>query len=99
LTRAQAKIEELKGLRPRRNHGWAADERAGVEFSCPAPSSSSAKPIRGWNKLILTLFKHRRRDPSSAVASGEADLGIGFDFTKDSNLKVLARTPGKLGAG
>jgi DNA-binding transcriptional LysR family regulator len=32
------------------------------------------------------------------VASGEADLGIGFDFTKDSNLKVLARAVGKLGA-
>jgi hypothetical protein len=34
----------------------------------------------------------------SAVANGEADLGIGFDFTKDSNLKVLARAVGKLGA-
>jgi DNA-binding transcriptional LysR family regulator len=32
------------------------------------------------------------------VANGEADLGIGFDFTKDSNLKVLARAVGKLGA-
>ena len=48
-------------------------------------------------KLILTLF-NTGEEIQSAVANGEADLGIGFDFTKDSNLKVLARAVGKLGA-
>ncbi len=48
-------------------------------------------------KLVLTLFT-TGEEIQSAVAGGEADLGIGFDFTKDSNLKVLARAIGKLGA-
>jgi DNA-binding transcriptional LysR family regulator len=48
-------------------------------------------------KLILTLYT-TGDEIQSAVANGEADLGIGFDFAKDSNLKVLARAVGKLGA-
>jgi DNA-binding transcriptional LysR family regulator len=60
------------------------------------------------------VFQHNRREAAvpgdrfggaptgeeiqSAVANGDADLGIGFDFTNDSNLKVLARAVGKLGA-
>ena len=48
-------------------------------------------------KLSLTLF-NTGEEIQFAVANGEADLGIGFDFTKDGNLKVLARAVGRLGA-
>jgi len=48
-------------------------------------------------RLCLTLLT-TGEDIQSAVASGEADLGIGFDFTRGSHLKVLARAAGKLGA-
>jgi DNA-binding transcriptional LysR family regulator len=48
-------------------------------------------------KLSLTLF-NTGEEIQSAVVNGEADLGIGFDFAKDGNLKVLARAVGRLGA-
>jgi hypothetical protein len=48
--------------------------------------------------IAMFTFRPRTAEIQSAVANGEADLGIGFDFTKDSNLKVLARAVGKLGA-
>jgi len=94
LTRAQAKIEELKGLR-----------RGEITVALMSGLASNLVPgtvkqFRQANprvKLILTLF-NTGEEIQSAVATGEADLGIGFDFTKDSNLKVLARTQGKLGA-
>jgi DNA-binding transcriptional LysR family regulator len=94
LTRAQAKIEELKGLR----RGEIAVAMMSGLASNLVPGT--AKEFRLTNprvKLILTLFT-TGAEIQSAVASGEADLGIGFDFTKDSNLKVLARAVGKLGA-
>ena len=94
LTRAQAKIEELKGLR-----------RGEITVALMSGLASNLVPgtvkqFRQANprvKLILTLF-NTGAEIQAAVAAGEADLGIGFDFTKDSNLKVLARTQGKLGA-
>src|SRR5258707_66328 len=94
LTRAQTKIEELTGLR-----------RGEITLAMMSGLASNLVPgtvkqFRLANprvKLILTLFT-TGDEIQSAVATGEADLGIGFDFTKDSNLKVLARTPGKLGA-
>jgi DNA-binding transcriptional LysR family regulator len=94
LTRAQAKIEELKGLR-----------RGEITVAMMSGLASNLVPgtvkeFRLTNprvKLILTLFT-TGEEIQSAVANGEADLGIGFDFTKDSNLKVLARAVGKLGA-
>jgi hypothetical protein len=61
---------------------------------------STVKEFRVANprvKLSLTLF-NTGEEIQSAVANGEADLGIGFDFTKDGNLKVLARAVGRLGA-
>jgi DNA-binding transcriptional LysR family regulator len=94
LTRAQAKIEELKGLR----RGEIAVAMMSGLASNLVPGT--AKQFRLSNprvKLILTLFT-TGEEIQSAVANGEADLGIGFDFTKDSNLKVLARAVGKLGA-
>jgi DNA-binding transcriptional LysR family regulator len=94
LTRAQAKIEELKGLR-----------RGEITIAMMSGLASNLVPgtvkeFRLANprvKLALTLF-NTGGEIQTAVANGEADLGIGFDFTKDSNLKVLARTVGKLGA-
>jgi DNA-binding transcriptional LysR family regulator len=94
LTRAQAKIEELKGLR----RGEITVAMMSGLASNLVPGT--AKQFRLANprvKLILTLF-NTGDEIQSAVATGEADLGIGFDFTKDSNLKVLARAAGKLGA-
>lgn len=94
LTRAQAKIEELKGLR-----------RGEITVAMMSGLASNLVPgtvkqFRAANprvKLNLTLLT-TGEDIQSAVSSGEADLGIGFDFAKDSNLKVLARAVGKLGA-
>jgi DNA-binding transcriptional LysR family regulator len=94
LTRAQAKIEELKGLR----RGEITVAMMSGLASNLVPGT--AKQFRLANprvKLVLTLF-NTGEEIQSAVATGEADLGIGFDFTKDSNLKVLARAAGKLGA-
>src|SRR6202045_3785917 len=94
LTRAQAKIEELKGLR----RGEITVAMMSGLASNLVPGT--AKQFRLANprvKLILTLF-NTGDEIQSAVATGEADLGIGFDFTKDSNLKVLSRAVGKLGA-
>ncbi|MGA7803669.1 LysR family transcriptional regulator [Bradyrhizobium sp.] len=94
LARAQAKIEELKGLR-----------RGEITVAMMSGLASNLVPgtVREFRlanprvKLTLTLF-NTGEEIQSAVANGEADLGIGFDFTKDSNLKVLARATGRLGA-
>ena len=94
LTRAQGKIEELKGLR-----------RGEITVAMMSGLASNLVPgtvkeFRVGNprvKLSLTLF-NTGAEIQSAVANGEADLGIGFDFTKDGNLKVLARAVGRLGA-
>jgi DNA-binding transcriptional LysR family regulator len=94
LTRAQAKIEELKGLR----RGEISVAMMSGLASNLVPGT--AKQFRLANprvKLMLTLY-NTGEEIQSAVATGEADLGIGFDFTNDSNLKVLARAAGKLGA-
>jgi DNA-binding transcriptional LysR family regulator len=94
FTRARAKIEELKGLR-----------RGEITVAMMSGLASNLVPgtvmeFRAANprvKLMLTLLT-TGQEIQSAVADGEADLGIGFDFKKESNLKVLARAVGKLGA-
>lgn len=94
LTRAQVKIEELKGLR-----------RGEITVAMMSGLASNLVPgtvkqFRAANprvRLNLTLLT-TGEEIQAAVAAGEADLGIGFDFTKHSNLKVLARAVGKLGA-
>jgi DNA-binding transcriptional LysR family regulator len=94
LTRAQGKIEELKGLR-----------RGEISVAMMSGLASNLVPgtvkqFRASNprvRLCLTLLT-TGEDIQSAVASGEADLGIGFDFTRGTHLKVLARAAGKLGA-
>jgi DNA-binding transcriptional LysR family regulator len=94
LTRAQAKIEELKGL-----------HRGEITLAMMSGLASNLVPgtvkqFRAANPRVrLTLLLLATgEDIQSAVTAGEADLGIGFDFAKDSNLKVLARATAKLGA-
>jgi DNA-binding transcriptional LysR family regulator len=94
LSRAQAKIEELKGLR--RGEITVA-MMSGLASNLVPGTVKQFRLANPRVKLILTLY-NTGAEIQSAVATGEADLGIGFDFTKDSNLKVLARTPGALGA-
>jgi DNA-binding transcriptional LysR family regulator len=94
LTRAQAKIEELKGLR--RGEITVA-MMSGLASNLVPGTVKQFRLANPRVKLVLTLY-NTGAEIQSAVAAGEADLGIGFDFTKDSNLKVLARTPGRLGA-
>jgi DNA-binding transcriptional LysR family regulator len=94
LTRAQAKIEELKGLR--RGEITVA-MMSGLASNLVPGTVKQFRLANPRVKLMLTLF-NTGAEIQSAVASGEADLGIGFDFTKDSHLKVLARAAGKLGA-
>jgi DNA-binding transcriptional LysR family regulator len=94
LSRAQGKIEELKGLR-----------RGEITVAMMSGLASNLVPgtvkqFRVTNPRVtlhLTLLT-TGEEIQSAVASGEADLGIGFDFTKDSHLKALARAAGRLGA-
>ena len=93
LTRAQAKIEELKGLR-----------RGEITVAMMSGLASNLVPgaVREFRlanprvKLCLTLY-NTGAEIQSAVANGEADLGIGFDFAKDANLKLLGRTIARLG--
>ena len=94
MTRAQGKIEELKGLR--RGEITVA-MMSGLASNLVPGTVKQFRLANPRVKLILTLFT-TGDEIQSAVANGEADLGIGFDFTKDSNLKVLARAVGKLGA-
>jgi DNA-binding transcriptional LysR family regulator len=94
LTRAQAKIEELKGLR--RGEITVA-MMSGLASNLVPGTVKEFRLANPRVKLTLTLF-NTGEEIQSAVANGEADLGIGFDFNKDSNLKVLARAVGKLGA-
>ena len=94
LTRAQTKIEELKGLR----RGEITMAMMSGLASNLVPGTVKAFRIANPRvKLNLTLF-NTGEEIQLAVANGEADLGIGFDFTKDGNLKVLARAGAKLGA-
>jgi DNA-binding transcriptional LysR family regulator len=94
LTRAQTKIEELKGLR-----------RGEITMAMMSGLASNLVPgtVKAFRvanprvKLNLTLF-NTGEEIQLAVVNGEADLGIGFDFTKDGNLKILARASAKLGA-
>ena len=94
LTRTQVKIEELKGLR--RGEITVA-MMSGLASNLVPGTVKQFRLANPRVKLVLTLLT-TGEDIQSAVATGEADLGIGFDFTKDSNLKVLARAAGKLGA-
>jgi DNA-binding transcriptional LysR family regulator len=94
LTRAQAKIEELKGLR--RGEITVA-MMSGLASNLVPGTVKEFRVANPRVKLSLMLL-NTGAEIQSAVASGEADLGIGFDFSKDSSLKVLARAVARLGA-
>ncbi len=94
LTRAQAKIEALKGLR--RGEITVA-MMSGLASNLVPGTVKEFRVANPRVKLSLTLL-NTGAEIQSAVANGEADLGIGFDFSKDSNLKVLARADARLGA-
>jgi hypothetical protein len=49
-------------------------------------------------RSMSTMAAEQHEPLVAHMANGEADLGDGFAFTKDANLKVLARAVGKLGA-
>jgi DNA-binding transcriptional LysR family regulator len=94
MERTQSKIEELKGLRRGEitialMSGLAANlvPRAVAEFRRSNPRV----------KVVLRLLT-TGEEILSAVAAGEADLGLGFDFALNANLRVLASAVGKLGA-
>lgn len=93
LERARSKIEELKGLTRGEitiaiMSGLAGNllPRAVAEFRRAHPH------IRLMVRLLTT-----GEDILAAVASGEAELGLGFDFVLTGGLRVLASTVGKLG--
>jgi DNA-binding transcriptional LysR family regulator len=94
LTRAQAKIEALKGLR--RGEITVA-MMSGLASNLVPGTVKEFRVANPRVKLNLTLL-NTGMEIQSAVANGEADLGIGFDFSKDGNLKVLARAVARLGA-
>ncbi|KAB8312349.1 LysR family transcriptional regulator [Erwinia endophytica] len=91
---AQIKIEELKGLRRGEvtvamMSGLAANliPRVAAEFRRANPRV----------KLVLRQMT-TGHDITSAVESGEADLGLGFDFDLPPSLRTLGSAVGRLGA-
>lgn len=93
LERARSKIEELKGLTRGEitiaiMSGLAGNllPRAVAEFRRAHPH------IRLTVRLLTT-----GEDILAAVAGGEAELGLGFDFMLTAGLRVLATVVGKLG--
>jgi DNA-binding transcriptional LysR family regulator len=94
MERVQRRIEELKGLRRGEitlaiMSGLAANmvPRIAVDFRHRSPRV----------KLTLRLLP-TGADIMAAVATGEADLGLGFDFPRDPALRVVASGVGRLGA-
>ena len=86
MERVQRRIEELKGLRRGEitlaiMSGLAANmvPRIAVDFRRNSPRV----------KLTLRLLP-TGTDIMAAVATGEADLGLGFDFPRDPALRVVA---------
>ncbi|CAM5770881.1 transcriptional regulator [Labrys miyagiensis] len=94
MERTQGKIEELKGLRRGEitlalMSGLAANlvPRGIAEFRRSNPRV----------KIVLRLLT-TGEEILAAVAGGEADLGLGFDFMLNANLRLLASAVSKLGA-
>ena len=94
MERVQRRIEELKGLRRGEitlaiMSGLAANmvPRIAVDFRRNSPRV----------KLTLRLLP-TGHEIMAAVAAGEADLGLGFDFPRDPALRVLGSGVGRLGA-
>lgn len=94
MERTHGRIEELKGLRRGEitlaiMSGLAANmlPRVAAEFRHGSPRV----------KLNLRLLP-TGQEIIAAVASGEADLGFGFDFRREPRLRVLGSAGAQLGA-
>ncbi|AIR04842.1 LysR family transcriptional regulator [Cedecea neteri] len=91
---AQIKIEELKGLR--RGEVTVA-MMSGLAANLIPRAAADFRRANPRVKLHLQQMT-RGEDITSAVASGDVDLGIGFDFEMRSSLRSIASVTGRLGA-
>ncbi|CAM3775490.1 LysR family transcriptional regulator [Rouxiella silvae] len=91
---AQVKIEELKGLR--RGEVTVA-MMSGLAANLIPRMASEFRRANPRVKLILRQLTNGD-EIMAAVESGEADLGIGFDFDLPPTLRVLSSVTGRLGA-
>lgn len=91
---AQVKIEELKGLR--RGEVTVA-MMSGLAANLIPRMASEFRRANPRVKLILRQLTNGD-EIMSAVESGEADLGLGFDFELPPTLRVLSSAAGRLGA-
>lgn len=94
LTFAQAQIEELKGLRSGfirigLMSGLAANflPRAVSEFQERHPRVEVRLSLLGTGEQIV-----------SGIEKGDLDLGLGFDFPRNPNIRVAHSAVGRLGA-
>lgn len=93
LERARSKIEELKGLTRGEITIAIMSGLAGNLLPRAVADFRRAHPhIRLTVRLLTT-----GEDILAAVAGGEAELGLGFDFMLTAGLRVLATVVGKLG--
>jgi len=91
---AQIKIEELKGLR--RGEVTVA-MMSGLAANLIPRAAADFRRINPRVKLRLQQMS-RGDDITNAVASGDADLGIGFDFEIRPTLRSITSVTGRLGA-
>ncbi len=90
----KTKIEELKGLR----HGEITLAiMSGLAANLVPRAVAAFRRTNPRVKIALRLLP-TGEEIMTAVASAEADLGLGFDFPTDPNLRVLGAATGRLGA-
>jgi DNA-binding transcriptional LysR family regulator len=94
MQRAQARIEELKGLR---RGAITLAIMSGLAANMIPRLASEFRRSSPLVKLNLSLLA-TGHEILAAVASGEAELGLGFDFPRDPAVRVLATGSGRLGA-
>ncbi len=91
---AQVKIEELKGLR--RGEVTVA-MMSGLAANLIPRMASEFRRANPRVKLILRQLTNGD-EIMAAVESGEADLGLGFDFDLPPTLRIISSVAGRLGA-
>lgn len=94
LERAQLKIEELKGLQ---RGEVSIAMMSGVAANLVPPLAAQFHRVNPHVKLALRQMS-TGEEIVAAVASGDADLGLGFDFDSPPTLRVLADVTVHLGA-
>lgn len=93
LDRARSKIEELKGLTRGEITIAVMSGLAGNMLPRGVAEFRRAHPHIKLTLRLLTTGE----DIITAVASDEAELGLGFDFILTGGLRILASAVGKLG--